>query len=310
MIVTVTPNAAIDRTAVVSGFKLNAVNEVKNMPALPGGKGINVARVLKAFGAPVVATGFIGGETGKTIKMGLERSGVGTDFAIVMGESRTCLKIVDPQRLMVTELNELGPEITAQEVTKLTAILNKWSQKASNVVFSGSLPPGAPQDSYRKWVEAFQRTGGRAFVDARGAVLRHALEGRPYLVKPNQQEAEELVGYSLDSETRISQAVETFMTKAQIALITLGERGAAVGFEGERWRAYAPPIKGANPIGSGDAFLAGFIVGLTRQLPIKDCLRLATATGAANAQAPGAGVIRLEQVDRLSGQVRVEALRR
>lgn len=310
MIVTVTPNAAIDRTAVVSGFTLNAVNEVKAMPPIPGGKGINVARVLKAFGAPVVASGFIGGETGKTIKMGLERSGVGTDFAIVMGESRTCLKIVDPARMMVTELNELGPDITAQEVTKLTAILNKWSQKASDVVFSGSLPPGAPQDSYRKWVEGFQRTGGRAYVDARGAVLYHALEGRPYLVKPNQKEAEELVGFSLDSETRISQAVEYFMAKAQIALITLGERGAAVGFEGERWRAYAPPIKGANPIGSGDAFLAGFIVGLKRHLPMKDCLRLATATGAANAQAQVAGQIRLEQVDRLSSQVRVEALRR
>lgn len=310
MIVTVTPNAAIDRTAVVSGFTLNAVNEVKSIPALPGGKGINVARVLKAFGAPVVATGFIGGEAGKFIKLGLERSGVGTDFAVIQGESRTCLAIVDQARMMITELNELGPDVTAQEVTKLTSLLNKWSQKAGDMVFSGSLPPGVPQDSYRKWVEAFQRAGGRAYVDAKGPVLYHALEGRPYLVKPNQKEAEELVGYALDSETRISQAVEYFMAKCQIAIVTLGERGAAVGFEGERWRIYSPAIKAMNPIGSGDAFLAGFLVGLQRRLPIKEASRLAAATGAANAQAQGAGMIRLEQVDRLMGQIRVEALRR
>lgn len=310
MIVTVTPNAAIDRTAVVSGFTLNTVNEVKAISSLPGGKGINVARVLKAFGAPVVASGFVGGEIGKLIKLGLERNGIGTDFAIVMGESRTCLAIVDAQRMMITELNEQGPDVTVQEVTKLTAILNKWSQKSKDMVFSGSLPPGVPQDSYRKWVEGFQRTGGRAYVDAKGPVLYHALEGRPYLVKPNQKEAEEIVGYALDSEARISQAIEYFMAKAQIAIVTLGERGAAIGSEGERWRAYAPPVKAANPIGSGDAFLAGFLVGLQRKQPLKDVLRLATATGAANAQAQGAGMIRLEQVDRLASQVKIEALRR
>lgn len=309
MIVTVTPNAAIDRTALISNFALNAVNEVKAVPSQPGGKGVNVARVLKAFGAPVVATGFAGGETGKQIKLGLERTGVATEFAVVMGESRTCLAIIDPARMAITEINELGPDITAQEVTKLTAILTRWSQKAGDMVFSGSLPPGVPIDSYRKWVEAFQRTGGRAYVDAKGPILYHALEARPFLVKPNQAEAEELVGYSLDTESRLAQAIEYFLKRAQIAIITLGERGAAVGSEGERWRVYAPPVKAINPIGSGDAFLAGFIIGLQRKLPIKEAARLGTASGAANAQAQFPGQIRLEQVDRLMGQVRIEALR-
>lgn len=310
VIVTVTPNAALDRTAIMPSFTLNAVNEVKALSSQPGGKGINVARVLKAFGVPVVATGFVGGDTGKAIKLGLERAGIPTDFAVVMGESRSCLAIIDTGRGVITELNELGPDVTVQEVTKLTALLNKYSQKAQEMVFSGSLPPGVPLDTYRKWVDNFQRAGGRAFVDAKGPVLYHALEGRPFLVKPNQREAEELVGYTLDTDARIAKAVEYFLAKAQIAIITLGERGAAVGAEGERWRLFAPPGQVLNPIGSGDAFLGGFLVGMHRKLSLKECARLAAAAGAANAQAQATGTVRLEQVDRLVSQVKVEALRR
>lgn len=310
MIVTVTPNAALDRTAVLPSFTLNAVNEVKAMASQPGGKGINVARVLKAFGVPVVASGFVGGETGKAIKLGLDRAGIGTDFASVMGESRTCLAIIDAGRGLITELNERGPDVTVQEVTKLTALLNRWSQKATEMVFSGSLPPGVPLDTYRKWVESFQRSGGRAYVDAKGPVLYHALEGKPFLVKPNQREAEELVGYSLDSDPKIARAIEYFLAKSQIAIVTLGERGAAVGSEGERWRVYAAPGPSLNPIGSGDAFLGGFLVGLHRRLSLKECARLGAAAGAANAQAQASGNVRLEQVDRLVSQVKVEALRR
>src|SRR5690606_24984974 len=145
--------------------------------------------------------------------------------------------------------------------------------------------------------------------DAKGPALIHGLEANPYMVKPNQAEAEEVLGYHLDTETRISQAIDYFLRKAHIAVITLGERGAAIGCEGERWRVYAPPVKAVSTVGSGDAFLAGFIVGLTRGLPLKECGRLAAATGAANTQSVSAGTIRLEQVDRMQSQIRVEALR-
>jgi tagatose 6-phosphate kinase len=309
MIVTVTPNAAIDRTVVVPNLVLNACHEVKAVPTQPGGKGINVARVLKAFGAPVIATGFAGGETGKQIRLGLERAGVPTEFAVIGGESRTCLALLDPARMTVTEINELGPEVTVGEVTKLTAILTRWSQKAEDMVFSGSLPPGVPPDSYRKWIEAFQRSGGRAAVDAKGPVLYHALEGRPFLVKPNQREAEELVGHSLDSDSRLGSALDYFLKRSQVALITLGERGAVVATEAERWRIYAPPIKVTNPIGSGDAVLAGFLVGWRRKLTLSECARLGVACGAANALSHLPGHVRLEQVDRLMGQARAEVLR-
>ncbi len=309
MFLTVTPNAAIDKTAVVQGFTVNQRHIVKHIHSQPGGKGINVARVLKAFGSPVFASGFVGGETGKLIKLGLEREGIRGDFGMVMGESRTCLAILDPQRGTVTELDEAGPEVRAQEVTKLTAIIQRYAIRSTPTVFAGSLPPGVPPDAYRKWIDIVQRAGGKAYLDARGAALVHGLEAHPYLVKPNQQEAEEVLGYHLDTETRISQAIEYFLRKSHIAVITLGERGAAIGSEGERWRVYAPAVKAVSTVGSGDAFLAGFIVGLTRGMPLKECARLATATGAANTQASSAGTIRLEQVDRLQSQIRVEPLR-
>ncbi len=309
MFLTVTPNAAIDKTAVVQGFAVNHRHVVKHIHAQPGGKGINVARVLKAFGTPVFASGFVGGETGKLIKMGLEREGIRGDFGIVMGESRTCLAILDPQRGTVTEVDEAGPEVTAQEVTKLTAIIQRYATRSTPTVFAGSLPPGVAPDTYRKWIDIVQRTGGKAYLDAKGPALVHGLEASPYLVKPNQVEAEEVLGYHLDTETRISQAIEYFLRKAHIAVITLGERGAAIGCEGERWRVYAPPVKAVSTVGSGDAFMAGFIVGLNRGLPLKECARLAAATGAANTQSVSPGTIRLEQVDRLQSQIRVDALR-
>lgn len=308
MILTVTPNAALDRTAIMPGFALDRVNNTKAFLTQPGGKGINVARVLKAFGERVVATGFIGGETGKLIKNGLERSGIATDFAVVAGESRTCLAIIDPSRGAITEIHEQGPELGAHDVSKLEALLAKYQNKAKEMVFSGSLPPGIPPDSYRRWAEAFQRTGGRAYIDAKGSVLAHAMEGRPYLVKPNQKEAEELLGFKLDNETKLLKALNYLMAKATIAIITLGERGAVVGSGAERWWIYAPPIQAINAIGSGDAFMAGLIVGLRRQWSLQESARLATAAGAANALAQESALVRLELVDRLLAQTRAEPL--
>lgn len=309
MILTVTPNAALDRTAIMPGFALDRVNNFKSFLSQPGGKGVNVARVLKTFGEPVVVTGCIGGETGKLIRHGLERSGIATEFAVVPGESRTCLAIIDPTRGAITELHEQGPELGAPEIAKLEAVLAKYQNKAKEMVFSGSLPPGVPPDCYRRWAEAFQRTGGRAYIDAKGSALAHALEGRPYLIKPNQKEAEELVGYKLDNETRLLKALNHLMAKASIAIITLGERGAVVGAGSERWWIYAPPIRAVNTVGSGDAFLAGFLVGMRRQLPLQEAARLGAAAGASNALLQESGVVRLEAVDRLMAQTRAEPLK-
>lgn len=309
MILTVTPNTALDRTAMVPNFSLNKHHTVKSIHSQPGGKGINVARVLKAFGVPAIASGFVGGETGKLIRMGLEREGIPTEMAAIVAESRTCMAIVDSARGLITEIDENGPEVSMAEVVKLTQIITRWAAKATMAAFCGSLPPGVPPDTYRKWVEIVQRAGKPCYVDAKGQALYHALEARPMLVKPNQEEAEDLVGFALDGELRIAQAIDHFLQRAKIAVVTLAERGAALGAEGERWRAFAPPVKVLNPVGSGDAFLAGFLVGTQRRLPLKECLRLAVAAGAANAQAPAAGLIRLEQIDRLASQVKIEALR-
>ena len=311
MLVTVTPNPALDRFAVVPEFRPGVRHDVRSMVAQPGGKGINVARALRSFGVPVVASGFIAGETGKLIRTGLERAGVSTDFVVVPGESRHCMTILDTARVTCTTLHEQGPELTQQDAVKLTALLGRLGATAQEMVFAGSLPPGLPPDSYRRWIESFQRTGGKAFLDAKGPALYHGLEARPFLVKPNQAEAEELVGYPLDSEARLIQALEAIKVKSQIAIITLGPRGAVVGSEGERWRVLPPPMPAPlDRTGSGDAFLAGFLVGLRRGLSIRACATLAAAAGAAQAQLQGAGSIRLEAIDRLATQIRVEPLGR
>jgi len=308
MILSVCVNASLDRTAVVPGFVAGKLHRVSRVHSQAGGKGINVARILNAFGVPVLTAGFLGGETGRVIMANLRREGLSADMAPIRGESRSCFAVLDTKGLKVTELDEVGPEVTLEEVQKLTAIITRHVSRAKVVIFSGSLPPGCPPDTYRKWVEIARKAGAQPFVDAAGPALSEALEARPYMIKPNQVEAEEFLGYRLDSNAAINRAFDLFGARAEVVALTLGARGAAIAADGKRWRVHPPPVKAINTVGCGDAFMAGFVAGLSRNLPLEAASRLAVAAGSANATAIGAGTAPVLTVERLEPEARVTAL--
>ncbi|MBI6546924.1 MAG: 1-phosphofructokinase family hexose kinase [Cyanobacteria bacterium NC_groundwater_1444_Ag_S-0.65um_54_12] len=305
MILAVCPNTAIDRTAVIAGFAAGKQHKIARVHQQPGGKGVNAARVLKALGQPVLVIGFVGGETGRQFAHGLQREGISAELVRIAGPTRTCLAIVDPRGHKVTEIDELGPEVNALEVQKLNHAVMQHLGRAHFAIFSGSLPPGAPVDLYRRWVELAHKHGVLAAVDAAGPILSQALAAHPYLTKPNQQEAEEHLGYRLSGESAIIQALETLAPQSEIVAITLGARGAAIAVPGRRWRVHPPSISASNTVGCGDAFLAGFLTGLERQLSPEDASRLAIAAGAANALTSGAGTMPAQQITRLETAVQL-----
>ncbi|MBM3266629.1 MAG: 1-phosphofructokinase family hexose kinase [Candidatus Sericytochromatia bacterium] len=308
MILAVCANTSLDRTAVIPGFAAGKLHRVGRVHVQAGGKGVNVARCLNALGLPVLTVGFAGGEMGRWIAQAMRREGLSADLIQIAGESRSCFAILDTRGLKVTEVDEEGPEVSLAEVGKLTALLARHAPRARMAVLSGSLPPGCPPDTYRRWVEVARKAGATPVVDAAGPALNEALAARPYLVKPNEAEAEELLGYRLDNNTAISRALDFLAAKADVVALTLGARGAAIAAGDRRWRVNPPAIKAINTVGCGDAFLAGFVAGLVRNLPLEAASRLAVAAGSANATAVGAGTVPAQTIDKLEAEVRLTAL--
>ena len=209
MIVTVTLNAALDRSLTVPIFKLGHRHRASSVLALAGGKGINVARALKRLDVPVVATGLAGGRTGTRIVEELTEEAILNDFVRIRDESRTSTAVVDPTAGTYTEINEWGPKVSESELAILLDKLRYLSRGASTVVFAGSLPRGVDEGFYADAVREMTRLGARVVLDAEGEPLRRGIEAEPWLVSPNQHEAEQLVGQELEEDDDFVMALDT-----------------------------------------------------------------------------------------------------
>lgn len=306
MIVTVTPNAALDKTVVVPGFSVGQTNRGAIDRIEVGGKGINVARTLRELGCPVVATGFLAGDGGREIAALLGQQGIDTDFVVVPGETRVNLKIVDPLAGLETEINEPGCEIPADALVALAARLKALARRAALMVFAGSLPPGLPADTYARFIRLAREEGVPTVLDAAGAALKHGIAAGPDLVKPNRAEVEELLGIGLVDDDALASAVRRLLAMgARSLVISLGAKGALSASPAGAWRARSAALAARNTVGAGDAMVAALACALTRAVTPPEALRLAVAAGAAVA----AGVHRfptLGQIDALVPQVIVE----
>ncbi|MFL5782609.1 MAG: 1-phosphofructokinase family hexose kinase [Thermoleophilaceae bacterium] len=314
MIITVTLNAAIDKTLAVPNFRLGRRHRAVEQAAMAGGKGVNVARALKALGQPVIATGVAGGHTGTRIIEQLTEDAILNDFVRIAGESRTSTAVVDPTTGEQTEINERGPDVSQAELELFVDKLLYLAKGAGVVVFSGSLPRGVPAELYGQLIQELRRTGVTTVLDSEGEALRHGTRAEPTVVTPNQDETEELVGHEFADDDDLPGAVQEIVEiGAQEAILTLPTGCIAlVGAEPERrlYRASVDPgvVDARSRVGSGDAFLAGYVAARYTARPPDDCVRLAVACGAESVQHFGAGVLDPAAVARLEGQVAVDEL--
>ena len=296
MILTVTLNAAIDRTVAVPSFRQGHRHRAVEASTVAGGKGVNVARALKLLDRPVIATGLAGGPTGARLMERLAEESILTDFTWIAGESRTNLAVVDPTTGEQTEINERGPEVGGEELERFLKKLLYLARGARICAIAGSLPPSVPASFSARIVEELKAIGVETIVDTEGEPLVASLRAGPAAVTPNVREAEGAVGHEFnDREDALNGLRSLVELGATDAVITRPEGCLAsmLGTEDQRhaYEVTAPEVEPVATVGSGDAFLAGFVAARYDGRPPEECLRFAVACGAESTQHFGAGSI-------------------
>jgi len=314
VILTVTLNAALDRTLSVPNFQAGRRHRASEAMTLPGGKGVNIARALRNLGQPVIAAGLAGGRTGTAIIEQLTAEGILNDFVRIGDESRTSTAVVDPTSLQQTEINEYGPSVADAELALLMEKLAYLAKGADIVVLAGSLPRDVPADFYAVLAREIGRPDLPIVVDAPGPALRGALAAEPWLVSPNVREAEDVVGNEFADDEDAAVGAEALCSMGARAALVHDERGCVA-------RVPAPDDDHAritlqaridvrsdvvSTVGSGDAFLAGYLAGTYEGAGQEDALKRAVASGAASTGLLGAGVLDPADVSALARQVSVE----
>jgi 1-phosphofructokinase/tagatose 6-phosphate kinase len=305
-------NAALDRTLTVPNFQPGQRHRASGWLMLAGGKGINIARALKRLDVPVVATGLAGGRTGAGIVSELTREGILNDFVQIGDESRTSTAVVDSTGGTYTEINEWGPNVEPKELDFLLEKLRYLTRGADAVVFAGSLPRGVDQDFYAEAIRELNRRGIQTMLDAEGEPLRLGAQAEPFLVSPNEREAEGLVGQEFHDSHDFVQALDHIADIGpRNVLITITSGCYALlreDREALRYHASVPRIEPVSPVGSGDVLLAGFVAARYEGRSGEESLRRAVAAGAAAVQEVGAGRFEPHELSRLEEGVRIESL--
>lgn len=283
MIYTVTFNPALDYVINVDNFKLGETNRSYKEEILIGGKGINVSVVLNQLGMSNTALGFVAGFTGTELERQARAYGINTDFVTLSsGNTRINVKLKADTE---TEINAQGPRIDNEALNEFFKKL-QYLKNGDTLVLSGSVPKSLPDDIYEQILERISDRKIKICVDATGDLLKNTLKFKPFVIKPNKSELEELVGKRLNTlEEIISAAKELKASGAQNVLVSMGGEGAVlVDSNNNFYFEEAKKINPINTVGSGDSMLAGFIFGAQKDL--LNGLKFGIAAGSATAASP------------------------
>lgn len=308
VITTVTLNPAVDEAIAVDAIALGELNRCELDAVDPGGKGINASRVIARLGRGTLALGFVAGVTGALIRARLDAEGVPHAFDDVPGLTRINVMVLERKIARRTRLYLPGAHVTTAGIERL---YDRLAQVAVGdiVVLAGSLPPGVPTTIYGEIVEWLHQRGVRSVVDASGAALESALAARPELIKPNLEEAVELLGRPIDGDADAVAAAASFRALgADRVVISQGARGAVGVDASGAWKARAPSVLVRSTVGSGDSMVAGLAIALDDGTGLAEGLRLGTAAGAATCAVRGTELGSAEEIARLLPLVTVEPL--
>lgn len=307
MILTVTPNPCVDKTLFTGPIRLGSKIRAPRSTCIAGGKGCNVSRAVKAMGGETTAMILAGGPTGRQVIDMLERQdGVKVIPVWVEGLTRTITTVLEEEAHRQTAFFEPGPLTTEAERAGFLDLFREHVAGASLATFNGSAPDPALDMLYRDLLDIAHATGIPVILDAYGPIFGNALDRRPHMVKPNVEELEQLLGHTLDTREKQWQAVDELRGRGiNLVVLSLGKEGALIAAEQECFHAVPPAIKEINPVGSGDALVAGFALGLMRGMNLEDTARLGIAMGTANAMSWDIGSFSRDQVEALLPQVRI-----
>ncbi|QQZ08527.1 tagatose-6-phosphate kinase [Heyndrickxia vini] len=310
MILTVTMNPSVDIFYPIDGFELDDVNRVEMVRKTAGGKGLNVARVVAQMEEEVLATGVLGGTIGDYIIQELTKCNIQNNFLKINQESRNCIAVLHDG--MQTEILEAGPTLSYAEGA---AFLEKFANLLTSVtivIISGSLPKGLPNNFYQKMVEISREKNIPVVVDSAGEPLRQVLlhQVKPFAIKPNTAELSHMLGMKVDADIdSLKRAVNhELLTGIEWIVVSMGSEGAFVKHADNYYRVTIPQIDVVNPVGSGDATVAGLAVALKHDQTVETLLKTAMTTGMLNTMEAGTGYINFTKFKQLFDTVKVEII--
>jgi tagatose 6-phosphate kinase len=310
MIITVALNPAIDKVCLCEDFSLNSVNRLKEISATPGGKALNVARVINSLGHRVMIVGLIGGYTGQRIKNILQKENIASDFFEIDDESRICTTILDRKNNTYTQANEMGPFINQKDYDYFFDKYKTIIKTADIIVCSGSVPPGISKDVYGEMVDAANKIGKRVIIDARLHYLQKAIEKVPYMIKPNIHEIEELVKRKLSSIDDVVHEILKLMDSGiEMVVVSMEDKGAIIGNGYKIYQAVPPKVEVKNSVGSGDSMVAGFAAAINKNYNIEKTIALGVACGTANAMEFTIGKVNMDNLKKIYNNIEIKRLK-
>lgn len=310
MILTVTPNPCVDKTVYIDELKVGTFMRSAKCTCIPGGKGTNVSRAVKALGRPTRALLVVGGHPGAhVVDMVREQDGVEPIPVWVASQTRTITTVLENVVHRQTAFFEPGSRVTDEEADRIVEVFAESVREARVVTFNGTVPDPNIRNLYRRLIPIARERGAIPILDSHGPEFAEGLEAVPYMVKPNVAETEELVGFNLDTPGARWRAIDAFHERGvELVVLSLGKEGALVSRGGERLRVVPPCIREINPVGSGDALVAGFAIGLMEGMALAEMARLGVAAGTVNAMSWDIGHFDADEVLTLTTAVTVSAV--
>ena len=309
LVATVTLNPSLDEWVYLRTLRPGELHRSTGFARYPGGKGINVSRAIRELGGRTVALGFAGGEDGMILRHAMRRLGLPHQLVTIPGSTRNNYKIRTESPRALTEINTAGPRVPAAAQRELARRLFAVHPQPRAVALSGSLPPGVPQTIYERWIRAWQRQGVPVLLDASGEALRVGLRAKPWSIKPNRQEAEEVLGRRLTGRAALVRAVQDLRRGGvEVVILSLGADGALMGCATGVWRATPPSVEVDSAVGAGDSLVGGFLIGWMATGSLTDAFRYGVASGAAAAMTPGTELCHRRDVLRLLRRVKIRRL--
>lgn len=308
LIISITMNPSIDISYPLETLHLDTVNRVINVTKTAGGKGLNVARVLHQSGADILASGLVGGHFGAFIQEKLSKEGICHHFFMIEGETRNCIAILHQGKQ--TEILEQGPSITNDEAKEFLSHFDQMIEQASMLTFSGSLPAGLPDDYYKDMIDLCHKKHKPVVLDCSGRALQNALKGqiKPLLIKPNREELAALLGRNV--ENTITDLKEALMSPLfdgiEWVVVSLGADGVFAKHYDTFYQVKIPPIEVVNPVGSGDAMIAGLAQALDYKQSDEKVLKHGNVLGMLNVQEKVTGQVNMQNYRVLFDQIQIK----
>ncbi|MEA3326507.1 MAG: 1-phosphofructokinase family hexose kinase [Chloroflexota bacterium] len=309
MIYTLTPNPSIDRTIMIPEIRFNSVLRSDKIRLDLGGKGFNVSRSLHTFGIESLAIAWVGGATGKILSDGLQGLGIQTDFVWVDQDTRGNTMIIEESGDWHIKVNEPGHPISKDAVDQLFNKVQGYAKKGDWWVLSGSLPPDVSVEFYAELIELLKSRGARVYLDARGEALHYGCKAVPYLVKPNADEASNIVGFEVADQEDAKRAALPFLRMGvSFFALTMGSMGLLLATQSEMVFAKAPKVVAHNTVGSGDALLAALLYAELHEKDLAEMAAWAVATGAASVETEGVSEFDLGRVQALLPEIESQVI--